>query len=245
MSFLLGFLGAVIGIIVIIFLIIIIIVKKLGLYNTKTLMYMAKDYKNIAEEELTRPKSVSGMTKIIEPEIIRDFPEFNKNMLFNMLENNLIKIFSSIENKHIQEDDKDLNLVVPILKEKVNDLINNNIKVKYDNIVFHEHAIKSYERLNGMATITTSTSLEYFYNNSSKQNQNNNIKKQTRYTCKFVYIYDETKLERNNKIFIVRCPNCGAPLKKVDSGECEYCSSHFKPINLKLWKMSSYKEDYN
>ena len=26
-------------------------------------------------------------------------------------------------------------------------------------------------------------------------------------------------------------------------GNCEYCSSYVKPINVKTWLMSSYKED--
>lgn len=25
---------------------------------------------------------------------------------------------------------------------------------------------------------------------------------------------------------------------------CEYCSSYIEHVNLKIWKMSSYKEDY-
>lgn len=245
MSFLLGFLGAILGIILFIVIIVIIIVNKMGVHNTKYLMYVAKNSKNIAQEEITKHKSVNGMTKIMEPQIVRDFPEFNKNMLFNMIENNLIKIFSAIENKEIKEIDEDLILLFPILKETIDDLKYNNIDIRYDDVVFHQHAIKSYEKIGGIATIITSSSMEYYYKNSNKKNKYSGIKRQTRYTCKFIYIYDETKLEKDEKIFTISCPNCGAPLKKFNLGECEYCSSHFEPINLKLWKMSSYKEDYN
>ena len=94
--------------------------------------------------------------------------------------------------------------------------------------------------------VEISTTLEYYYKNSDKKDDLwDNIKRQTRYTCQFVYIYDEQNVELKNKdVIVVNCPNCGAPLSGLNGGECRYCSSHFEPINLKLWKMSSYKEDY-
>ena len=252
MSFLLGFIGTILGIIVAILIVIAIIVNRLdkafGTANMKMLINAIKNHKQLAQEEYAREKNVNGMTKLIEPEIIRDFPEFNKNLLFNKVESNLRKIFNSIENKSINEikNDEDLILIFSTLKEQIQDLKTRNVEIKYNDVVFHRHAIKKYMKTKGMATITTSTTLEYYYNDSEKDDTYNNIKKQTRYTCEFVYIYDENKLGEYKKVFSIPCPNGGAPLKKFDNGdiECEYCSSNVKPINLKLWKMSSYKEDY-
>ena len=251
MSFLLGFLGAIIGIIFIIIVIIVCIIigvsKSVGINDLKTIFGAAKNAKQIAEEDAYRQKNVSGITKLLEPEILRDFPDFNKNLLYSIAESNLRKIFSAIENKSLAEIEKDeeLILILPKLKEKIEDIKERKVEIKYDDIVFHENAIKKYEKVKGMATVTISTTLEYYYKNSDKkENLCNNIKRQTRYTCEFVYIYDETKLEKKNNIIVINCPNCGAPLRNLELGECEYCSSHFEPINLKLWKMSSYKEDY-
>ena len=251
MSFLLGFLGAIIGIIFIIIVIIVFIIigvsKSVGINDLKTIFGAAKNAKQIAEEDAYRQKNVSGITKLLEPEILRDFPDFNKNLLYSIAESNLRKIFSAIENKSLAgiEKDEELILILPKLKEKIEDIIERKVEIKYDDIVFHENAIKKYEKVKGMATVTISTTLEYYYKNSDKkENLCNNIKRQTRYTCEFVYIYDETKLEKKNNIIVINCPNCGAPLRNLELGECEYCSSHFEPINLKLWKMSSYKEDY-
>ncbi len=251
MSFLLGFLGAIIGIIFIIIVIIVFIIigvsKSVGINDLKTIFGAAKNAKQIAEEDAYRQKNVSGITKLLEPEILRDFPDFNKNLLYSIAESNLRKIFSAIENKSLAGIDKDeeLILILPKLKEKIEDIKERKVEIKYDDIVFHANAIKKYEKVKGMATVTISTTLEYYYKNSDKkENLCNNIKRQTRYTCEFVYIYDETKLEKKNNIIVINCPNCGAPLRNLELGECEYCSSHFEPINLKLWKMSSYKEDY-
>ena len=59
-----------------------------------------------------------------------------------------------------------------------------------------------------------------------------------------MYIYDETKFDENQLSFSISCPNCGAPIRGLKTSNCEYCSSHIEKINLKVWKMTSYKEDY-
>lgn len=254
MSFLLGFLGTLLGIIFAVFIIIYIIYSKVqkitGPIGLKNFFNEANNITSYKKEEYSRIKNVSGMTKLLEPIILRDFNDFNKNLLYNETQNNLSKIFSCIENKSINNiaNDENLILILPQLSKKINDLKNLDVNIKYDNIKFHEHAIKNYKRADGVATITISSSLEYFYSCNGKDkdkilnsNYFSDIKKQTRYISEFVYIYDETKFNGNSKVFTTNCPNCGAPT--TSSGTCEYCQSELKPINLKLWKMSSYKED--
>ena len=250
MSFLLGFLGAILGIVFIIIILILIVYnfikKSVGTNNIKQLVHVAKNAKSIKEEEYTRIKNVSGMTKLLEPEIIKDFPDFNKELLFSKIESNLIKIFNAIEDKTTNniKNDEDLDLIYLSIEDNVKDLKLKNQTIKYDNVKFHEHAIKQYMKEQGIATITTSSTLEYYYKDSIQKDEKESLKKQTRYTCKFVYIYDENKIGKNKKNFSISCPNCGAPLKELGNYTCEYCSSHIEPINLKIWKMSSYKEDY-
>ena len=70
------------------------------------------------------------------------------------------------------------------------------------------------------------------------------MKKQTRYTCKFIYVFDENKFKKDALVLTIRCPNCGAPLKGLGKIKCTYCGSDVDPINLKAWKMASYSEDY-
>lgn len=255
MDFLLGFSGAFIGIIVAIIVVVLIIVikvnKTIGTGNLKTLFSAMKNAKELEMNEYAREKNVSGITKLIEPSILKDFPEFNKNVLYSKVESNLTKIFNAIENKDISKirKDNDLLYVLPIIEQKIEDLKSFDISIFYDAIKFHEHAIKNYTRQNGIATVTISSTVEYYYTEKSNDRKKisksfNDIKKQTRYTTDFVYVYDESKFDENQYTFGLSCPNCGAPLKRLDLGSCEYCSSHFEPINLKIWKMSSYKEDY-
>ena len=121
----------------------------------------------------------------------------------------------------------------------------NNITEKFDNIEFNRHAIMAYNKNNGKATIKISTTLSYYYKtNRTDKKSYEDIKKQTRYTSEFVYVYDERRFTKNQVTFSVLCPNCGAPLRGLESKYCEYCGNHVERINLKIWKMSSYKEDY-
>ena len=253
MSFILGFLGACIGIVVGILIIVGIIYSKvqktIGKANMKELVDVAKQAKSIEQQEYTREKNVSGITRLIEPTIIRDFGDFNKDFLFAKVEKNLSKIFTAIEEKStsIIENDNDLIYMYSTIRDKITDIKNAGIDIKYDELRFHSHAIKNYLKSQGKATITISSTLEYYYSDSSKSNKNkkySNLKKQTRYTTNYVYVYDETKIKNNEKFLSISCPNCGAPLRKLGGGNCEYCSTYIQPVNLKSWYMISYKEDY-
>ena len=51
---------------------------------------LAEGWRRQAEELSAAPKSVSGMTRIYEPQIQRDFPEFNWVQFKNKAENMLI-----------------------------------------------------------------------------------------------------------------------------------------------------------
>lgn len=188
------------------------------------------------------PRSISGLTKLLEPKIKRDFPMFNKELIFSYIEGNLKMIFNSLEKRELRINNN-LSLIKTNLEQQIENMIHNNIYVKYNEIVFHKHAIKSYERSNGIATLTLSTSVEYYYYNSlQKEKIYNEIKKQDKYETKFIYIYDYSKLKEDNVIQILRCPNCGAPIIKLNPITCDYCKSGINEIDLRLWKMIHYKK---
>ncbi len=247
LSMLGGFAGIILAIVIIILIIYIKVKEIVGTRNMKELKNAISNVSNLKKEEYAREKNVKGMTKLLEPEIIRDFPEFNKDLIFSVCESNLRKIFNSIEALDATSINNDGEFIY--LREKINqqieDMKSNNIKEKFDNIEFNRHAIMAYNKNNGKATIKISTTLSYYYKtNRTDKKSYEDIKKQTRYTSEFVYVYDERKFEKNQVTFSVLCPNCGAPLGGLKSKFCEYCGNHIEKINLKIWKMSSYKEDY-
>lgn len=235
----------VIGIFLFVMSIILKVKRSVGSSKMGELASVIRASKEIAREEKSREKSVVGMTNLVLPQVIQDIPDFNVNMIYNTIESNLNKIFSALENKKYVKDD-DLLLLEQSINSSINDLKNRNIKVRYDDIVFHKHALKRFEKNNGVATLTTSSSLEYYYSDGKKR-ENDDIKRQTRYTCKFVYILDYKKVNNKNKekLFVLHCPNCGAPLDSFANGNCRYCMSQVGDVLAKTWKMVSYKEDYN
>lgn len=193
MSFLFAFLGTILGIIVtigiIVFFIYYKLAKSIGKANLKDLINVAKNTSDIEAEEYSRPKNISGMTNLLEPVILKDFPEFNKDLLFNITEENLRKILSSIQNKNTQELEKDdsLSFIKDTITKIIEDYKQSNINVEYKDIKFHRHAIKDYRKSAGKATITISSTLEYYYKSNKKdEKQFENLKKQTRYTTRFL-----------------------------------------------------------
>lgn len=209
-----------------------------NMFNTMMRENIEKD-NNMFKEE---PKSVSGLTTLLEPQIKRDFPLFNKELIYSYIEKNLIMIFNSLENKKLKTN-SNLSLLQDALSEQINNMIYNNISVKYKDVKFHKHAIKSYERNNGIATITFSSALEYYYFNSLENNKYyEKNKKQVKYDTKFIYIYDYKVADEDKVIDIMHCPNCGAPITRLEPLFCDYCKAGINEVELRLWKMVEYKE---
>lgn len=251
MNFLLSILGALVGMILAIGIIILIIYFKVratvGRANMKSLASAIKNAKNVEKAEYSREKNVRGMTNLLEEEILRDFPDFNREFIFSVCQANLTKIFNCLEERSTTriQNDKNFIYLKDYISEQVEDMKSNDIYEKYDNVQFYRHAISSYMKKQGKATIKISSTLSYYYNTNRKDKKCfPDLKKQTRYTSEFVYIYDESKLGDDKLAFSVHCPNCGAPLKQIKSNQCEYCSSYVEKIDFKIWKMTSYKEDY-
>lgn len=247
MEFLLIWLSIVFVILIIIGAIILVIysklkksVKSLGLSESE-LVSMIKDGESDA---ITRHKSISGMSSLIIPRIVRDFPNFSESELYRKVETSLLAIFNSLENEVVLNK-VELNVIKNNLELTIEDMKNSNISKTFKDIKFHNHAIKSYKKSDGVLMISVATSLEYFY----KEKKNDEIisdysdyKKQTVYETKFIYVYDPEKYESTKNLIGIHCPNCGSPVKNLSNKHCAYCGSGLEDINLKSWFISEYKE---
>ena len=249
MSFLAIFLGTIVGILLIVVLAYLAIRNKVKNFLGDSDFNLLKDQiKNgdyeTEEDAYTRDKSIGGMTSIYEPQIRADFPDFNLSLLFNNIEKNLRAILNAKTNldKSLLDDDQ-LVLVRNVVAKEIDDLKYNNISVSYKDISFKQHVIKHYAKKNGTATITTASQVSYYYDSTKKDKKINGVKKSTIYICDFIYVYDESKFKSEQKSIAINCRNCGAPLQGLDGGTCSYCGTYSKAINLKAWKIASYKED--
>lgn len=251
MQFLATLLGVILGIILFLGIIALFVFgslkrafSQLGFKNINSLKDMKSEVEKIKAEDSTRIRSVSGMTSLLLPKIRNDFPEFNEQELYAKLEKNLRTIFDSLEKKDISNI-SDLYLLEDILKNTIEDYKTSDIEVRYDDIKFHKNSIYQYIKADGIATITVSVALEYYYQKKKEGKTLEDFtkyKNQTRYRCNYIYIYDITKVNESTKTLGINCPNCGAAVKSLGLKYCDYCGSGIKEVNLKSWELSSYEE---
>ena len=244
------FLAIILGVIIFLTILVIIIKNKikniLNKFGFNDLSSIANEIKQGEVLERTTPKHTPGMTKLLIPKIVKDFPNFNEKELYNKVETSLLLIFDSLEKKELKTNEE-LILMKEKLRQKINDMKENNISERYYDIKFHNHALKYYKKDSSTLNITISTSLEYFYEKKHKDKvvvDYTKYKKQTLYTVDFVYIYDPNEIIKYQTLIGINCPNCGAPVKELGNKVCRYCGSGLEDINLKSWHIALYNEEY-
>jgi endogenous inhibitor of DNA gyrase (YacG/DUF329 family) len=259
MTFLAILLGTILGIVLVILILFLYLVNKLNATIGKDNMKLLKDrlkegFKDgglsLDQEYFSTIKSITGMTDIYKPMIEKDFDDFHVSELFSLNNKNLTSIFNALESKDISNitDDSSFDLIRGNIYQEIQDMISTDTNVSYDDIKINRNTIKSYSNKNGSATIEVNTSLSYYFKTNKKGVKNfENIRKETRYTTKYILVYDAKKFNSNSVTYAVNCKNCGAPVPTKGDTTCRFCGSHvegvdFNTINLKGWKLISYKE---
>jgi predicted amidophosphoribosyltransferase len=57
--------------------------------------------------------------------------------------------------------------------------------------------------------------------------------------CMKEYVNMQIDLKINKS---TNCPNCGAPLTRINARNCSYCGTPIVEYNIKVWTFSSVKE---
>lgn len=251
-AFLIGFLGVIVGIFVLLlffYLLVRSIMNRCG-FRGKSFLSLYQEIKEAEAKEKTKHKQVSSMNSVLLPVILRDFKDFEEKEFYQKAEETVRTVLGGIEKR----DDKNLSdddylLIRERIALQIQDLLESNIEKRYDDIIFHKHAIKSYKNFKGMIKLEVSSSLEYYYEEKrdGRTVVPSKYKKQTRYTTTFVYVYDTKKAGFDYQVLGITCPSCGGPLSDLTAKKCPYCQSgiHFQVANLvKCWKVIDLKEDY-
>ena len=194
------------------------------------------------------PKSVSGMTRLMEPQIMRDFPDFNwsefKHKAENMLTSALLAISSEQPEKLVDASEDVKNQVLNIIAD------NQAAQVRevYNNIKIHQTEISNYRKDKGNCIIVIQSAVEYYHYKVSGDHVIEGSKErkvQTKYNVELLYVQDGEEKEFDNA-FTTTCPQCGAPVRGLGNMICEYCGAHVVPINTKVWSLHKlYQVDYN
>ena len=199
-------------------------------------------------EELSHtPKSVSGMTRLMEPQIVRDSPDFSwaefKQRAENMLTSALLAVSSG-------DPDRLCNASEEVKKQIVNRIAENKaggICETYSDIRIHQTEIADYRKAAGTCTILIQSAVEYYHyktHNQTLTEGSKERKEQTKYNIELVYIQDERAAAGN--VVGTTCPHCGAPVRSLGQMVCEYCGLGVTPVNIKVWSLHKlYEVDYN
>jgi len=194
------------------------------------------------------PKSVSSMTRLMEPQIVRDFPEFTWEEFKHKAENMLTSAFLAIstENPDSLVDASDD--IKKQIQNKIQENQANFVKENYSDIQIHQTEIANYRKSNGKCVITIQSAVGYLFykmQNGKVIAGDQTRKTQTKYNMELIYIQDSDIADIDNAVGAT-CPNCGAPIKNLGSKFCEYCGLGVTPLNIKVWSLHKFYEvDYN
>lgn len=194
------------------------------------------------------PKSVSSMTRLMEPQIMRDFPEFSWEEFKAKAENTLTAALLAIS---ANNPDRMMGESEDIRRQVANIVADNRaagISENYSDIKIHQTEITNYTKAKGKCVITIQSAVGYQYYRMQDGRciaGHPTRKTQTKYNLELVYIQDAELTEYDNAVGTT-CPNCGAPVKNLGAKFCEYCGSGITPINIKVWSLHKFYEvDYN
>ena len=211
------------------------------LFGTDSLV---EGWKKQEEELSVTPCSVSGMTRLLEPQIQRDFPEFNWVQFKNKAEDALKLSLMAISAHSIGRAES----LSEALKEEVAARIEQNqtagVNEVYERIRVHQTEIARYEKQKGKCIITLQSAVEHIHykeKDGKLISGKKDLLEQTKYNMELMYIQDESKVSADKGVGLT-CPHCGAPVTSLGAKYCEFCGSEVIPINMQVWSLQHFYE---
>lgn len=190
------------------------------------------------------PKSISGMTRIYEPQILQDFPEFNWQEFRRKAEQLLLLAFEAISAGEAAR----IRGGFAAFRQQVENQIAGNaragIREVYQQVQIHNTEITRYEKKAGTCVITLQSAVGHIH---YKERQGRviqgrrNLPVQTKYNIELMYVQDPARAGAGDAVG-VNCPNCGAPVTKLGAKFCEYCGTEVIPVNVQVWSINGYYE---
>ncbi len=198
--------------------------------------------KNGLKDEVTTPKSISNVSAMYQPKLMRDFPDMSYDRFLEMANTALMSILTAIE----KENTSELKLATDTLKEKVCNIISDNhnkgLVEHFDNIRIHRTAIADYKSTSDVATAVFEISFESLHYFSGKKNKiPENV---TQMAASVTLSYGKQFTEDSTSLtFSHNCPNCGAPVYSVGGRmmQCRFCGSGVTQDIHRSWLVSGYK----
>ncbi len=223
--------------------------NKVRKYSKK--MFGTVDLKKAArdiEYDVTHtPKSVSSMTSVALPQILRDFPDFNYDEMKRQAEAVVCSYLRAIDRNDPSELKYAGEELTDSLTGYIEALRNEEVRENYDEIKIHRTEIAGYNKRNGRCIVTYQTALQckhYVLNDEGKVIRGDNEHLyQTKFNTELIYVQDRNKIKSTYDYALgVNCPNCGAVISTLGQKHCEYCGTAIVELNIKAWTWVSVEE---
>lgn len=202
--------------------------------------------RQMKREYASTPKSVSGMTSLLLPKIVSDFPDFEYDEMKERAENTLTQYLRAVTQKNTAVLTDGNTELKQQLENHIQMLSLKGLWEHFDQIKIHRTEIHQYKKTDGRCIITFQSALECFHyitDTSSVIEGSKEYKYQTKYNTDLIYIQDRNLVENElDHALGINCPNCGAPLSSLEAKKCEYCGTPVIEINIHAWSFSDIKE---
>ena len=182
------------------------------------------------------PKSISSMEPVYKNRIKEDFPDTNIDELKSMAEHCILDVLNSVETKDKSTLNKYTGKIVSYAEKLIEDSKGKDVVI--DNTKIHRTAISKYNHDDVTATVTLTTTLEYFYKVGDKTGK----KIQDRFKTELVYVIDAEKYGKFKDSVGINCPNCGAPIINLGHKKCVYCGTSIRLITKNAWIVNNLKQ---
>lgn len=191
------------------------------------------------------PKSVSGMTNMMLPTIMRDFPDFNYEEMKEKAKNVLFSFLQAIDERHASILSEGTSELRRILSDRIQKNSVDRQHEHYKEVKLHRMEISRYDKRAGRCTITFQAAIQSYHYITDEEDASK-VKKgskeryeQSKYEVDMIYIQDRDVVENSDEDgFALTCPQCGAPLKMLGAKVCQYCGSPIVAFNIKTWEFS-------
>lgn len=204
-------------------------------------------FRQIENEYASTPKSVSAVTGLYLPQIIKDFPEFHYEEMKNKAENVLLSYLLSISRREASALKDGNSELENQLENHLNMLAASNRYEYFEEPKIHRTEIAGYRKDAGRCTIVFQSSIKYLHYITDKGGKrlkgSDTVIEQSRYNTELIYIQDRSRVENDiDGVFYMTCPNCGAPIENFGEKKCIYCGTAVKEYNIKVWSFGAIKE---
>ena len=180
------------------------------------------DIKDAQIREEETPKSLNAMDSLLLPQLMRDFPEYNRAVITDRVIRDAKLFYESAAKGEL------------LFKDGVSASLLENTLLPEDvagGIIVHRAVLAAYDRRTRDRFITFQAAVKYEGTDGKRHQKRLNLK----------YIAAQSS-DFAEKIEVIKCPNCGGPVSTVGEKVCSYCGAALRTPAGAGWVLIEIKE---